>query len=187
MPATLEEFAVLALLIAPGFVFWRLVGASVPRVFISQAHTVLTALLWSLFIHTLLSPYSLVMASRIAGQWQALQQLVAVPSVSIDWAVVVWLVLVIYVVSAALAWIISLVWQASWAQPILENFGLSLVQNTPTAWDWFFLSQSTGCWVIAEMKDGSRVGGEFGTSSFTSVSPHGSDLYLEAEYEVDQN
>ena len=72
-------------------------------------------------------------------------------------------------------------------QKQLRWFGLSQVELTGKAWDWFFLSRNKGCWVIVEFVDGTLVGGEFGESSFASLSPHKEDLYLESCYHVDEN
>lgn len=87
----------------------------------------------------------------------------------------------------AVAFVVSSLWSASCLQGALGKFGLSLVQRTPKAWDRFFLTQSEGCWVVAEMDDGALVGGEFGQGSFASLSPHNEDLYLESAYFVDKD
>lgn len=44
-----------------------------------------------------------------------------------------------------------------------------------------------GCWIVAEMDDGSLVGGEYGAGSFVSLSPHRADLFLEKEYYLDED
>ena len=69
----------------------------------------------------------------------------------------------------------------------LAKLGMSVAQTIPTAWDWVFLSQTDGCWIVAEMDDGSLVGGEYGAASFVSLSPHRTDMFLEKEYYLDED
>lgn len=185
MPATVEAFAILALLVAPGFVCWQFLGSNIPRVFVSDSHSILTSLIWSVIVHAVSSPYTIWMGNSIGSQWNSFSSLRDGDSAAIDWYVFLWLVAVLLVIPAVIALIVSVFWRAKNMQSFLSGINQSQVQKTPEAWDWFFLTQERGCWIVAEFLDGSYVGGEFGQNSFVSVSPHGKDLFLENEYTVD--
>ena len=70
---------------------------------------------------------------------------------------------------------------------------LSFLQNKqvilgqlPTAWDHFF-SRREGCWVIAHLPDGRRIGGLFGSSSYATSYPNEGHLYIEELWDLDAN
>lgn len=56
--------------------------------------------------------------------------------------------------------------------------------ESKTAWDEFFSKASSGCWIIAKLKDGALVGGRFGAQSFASAYPEPGHLYIEELWEV---
>lgn len=57
----------------------------------------------------------------------------------------------------------------------------------PTAKPWdFFFSQGKCCFIIANLKDGSKVGGRYGLHSFSSSFPQVKELYLEQEWIVNE-
>lgn len=53
------------------------------------------------------------------------------------------------------------------------------------AWDHFFRSRQP-CWIVVVLKDGTRIGGYFGTKSFASLHPKSGHLYIEELWPVDQ-
>jgi hypothetical protein len=72
-------------------------------------------------------------------------------------------------------------YQADWPRRTLGRYGFRTLHQVPTAWDYQF-SRLTPYWVIATLKDGSRVYGLFGYHSFASDDPRERDLYLEATF-----
>lgn len=188
MPTTLEAIIILVLLVVPGFLCWQLISSRMPSTFVSDAHSVLTFLFFSTLIHVLASPVTICLSSQIVAFSSSLKSIDANNQVFWDWAVFAWVIFVLFVMPIVVAWFVSWLWKKNRLQWILGKFGLSLVQKTPKAWDWFFLTHNKeGYWVVAEMDDGALVGGEFGGESFSSLSPHKEDLYLESAYYVDEN
>ena len=133
-------------------------------------------------------PVTISLANKIVAFSALLKEVNGQNSVAMDWSIFAWLVTVLFILPVIVAFIISWFWfwRANWSQSFLEKFGLSLVQRTPKAWDWFFLTQKQGCWIIAELDDGTLVGGQYGPESFSSLSPDREDLYLETCYYVDE-
>lgn len=186
MPATIDALVILVLLVVPGFVFARLVRAPMPRALVSGKNFLVRALLFSLVIHAIALPFTMAMSDRISNYFITVAVSGPRQALHVDGLVVIWLAIVLVLLPILLALVASRIWKAKWAQPFLERLGLSLVDMTPRAWDWFFLTQKRGCWIVAELKDGRMIGGEYGESSFASLNPHGNDLYVEAEYYVDE-
>ncbi|MEU3654439.1 DUF6338 family protein [Streptomyces sp. NPDC032161] len=62
----------------------------------------------------------------------------------------------------------------------------SVYRPVPTAWDYAFgaSSDSGPRFVRARLKDGTWVGGWFGTRSYASSHPQEADLYLQASYRM---
>lgn len=61
-----------------------------------------------------------------------------------------------------------------------------ILPRAPSAWDSVFnRAAKSGCWVIIELNDGTRVGGKFGSQSFASGFPNQGELYLEELWELD--
>lgn len=186
MPETLEAVAIVILLVAPGFLCRMFLGAGIPRVFVSEVHFILVALLFSILVHVTALPFTLEIADRIVVFGGALSKVDPEQAVQMDWIVFLWIVCVLFVFPTLLALVLSSLWRARWTQPFLGRLGISQVESTPQAWDWFFLTQEQGCWVVAEAEDGTRVGGEYGANSFVSITPHRKDLFLETIYDVDE-
>ncbi|MFF8032709.1 DUF6338 family protein [Streptomyces sp. NPDC016626] len=62
----------------------------------------------------------------------------------------------------------------------------SVYRPVPTAWDYAFGTGAVGGprFVRARLKDGTWVGGWFGTRSYVSSHPQEADLYLQASYRM---
>lgn len=188
MPVTVEALVIVVLLVAPGLIAARTLRAENPSPFRADRPAIFLALLFSLLVHALLLPFTLALIPDFVAFRASIEQaMVSGTPARLDAGIVFWAAAVLLVVPAAMGWLLSRLWRANWARPLWHRLGLSIVQLTPTAWDWFFLSQRDGCWVVAELADGTVVGGEFGTNSFASLSPNDKDLYLEKEYYVDED
>ena len=81
------------------------------------------------------------------------------------------------VVPAVLAVITFLIRRSRWATRWLQH-------PMPTAWDFLF-AQRRMLWVLFHLKDGRRIGGYFGRSSFASSHPLEPDIYVENIWHVD--
>ncbi|MFF5427767.1 MULTISPECIES: DUF6338 family protein [unclassified Streptomyces] len=56
-------------------------------------------------------------------------------------------------------------------------------RGTPTAWDHMFRDRG-GCFVRIRLKDGTWVGGWYGTKSYATSYPQGPELFLESAYRM---
>lgn len=187
MPNTIEALIVIVLLVAPGFLAWQVLSARIPSVFRSNTHFFVVSFQLSILVHLFISPLTYIWAGRVVELWQNFNKVSNIGRVEFDWLVFFWLMLVLFVGPIFLAYILSSIWRANWSQSILSIIGLSRVDLTPQAWDWFFLTEEKGCWIVAELNDGTKVGGEFGDNSFVSISPHGRDIFLEKLYEITED
>ena len=183
MPTTLQAVLILVLFITPGFIAAGVIRRTVSAAFLATQNVAITAGLLGVLVHFIALPATLQILDEVRSLYLILDGKIESGGVSL--LAYVWLFGVLFVLPVIIAKMITTVWRSKWAQPVLSSIGYSLVNLTPHAWDWFFLTQQRGCWVIAEMVDGSRVGGVFGTESFASLSPDAPDLYLEEVYSVD--
>ena len=187
MPGSVEALILIIFLVAPGFLAWQVLGAKIPRVFRSNAHFFVVSLQLSILVHVLVSPLTYYWSERIVAFWQNIANIPNANRVEFDWLVFFWVFVVLFFGPIVLAYLLSWIWRAEWSQNTLGKIGLSRVNLTPHAWDWFFLTQEKGCWIVAELDNGSKVGGEFGTNSFVSIAPHGRDVFLEKLYEITED
>ena len=68
----------------------------------------------------------------------------------------------------------------------LDFFLNNAPHPTPKAWDFIFKKRQT-FWVIVELNDGSKIGGLYGSNSFTSNYPESEQIYLEEKWVLDGN
>jgi len=65
-----------------------------------------------------------------------------------------------------------------WVDAQLDKTGSRYVDRTPSAWDYAVRDRRTK-WVRVYLRDGSVIGGWFGTDSFASLYSPRKDIYLE--------
>ncbi len=65
-------------------------------------------------------------------------------------------------------------------------FSKFLINPTKSAWDSFF-SKKESYYVIVNLKNGKKVGGKYGLNSYSSAFPHTNEIYLEEEWELNEN
>jgi len=65
----------------------------------------------------------------------------------------------------------------------LNWLGLPTLHHIPQAWDWHF-SQGKPYWILARLRDGSKVYGLFHQNSFAASDLENRDLYLEAQFRL---
>lgn len=60
----------------------------------------------------------------------------------------------------------------------------ALLAPDPTAWDQLFRTSKKAMWVVAYMKDGTRLAGIYGEGSGASSYPEPQDIYLQKRFAV---
>lgn len=107
-------------------------------------------------------------------------------------AAYVWTLLVFLIYPALLGTCLGVIAQKrliesifSWLTQLIR-LNVSLVDPTPTAWDWRF-SRLAECFVIIKLKDGSTIYGRAGLRSFVSSDPNERDIYIEPIYTLAEN
>jgi hypothetical protein len=187
VPATLESLLIIFFIITPGFVCWQLTAARVSSAITSDVHTVIVSLIFSLIIQSIMFPWMVKLIPDFYLLKKDIDGVSQSGALVPNWSLFLWLLSALFFVPIVMAFLLSWIWKARWSQSVLGKFGLSNVQKTPQAWDWFFLTQKQGCWVVAELDDGVLVGGVYGQSSFASLTPHQHDLYIEDAYHIDED
>lgn len=78
------------------------------------------------------------------------------------------------------------------AWPYLANRALNwaaaknwILRRPKSAWDEFF-SRRQGCWIIAHLKDGRRIGGYYGAKSYATLYPQSGHIYIEELWLLDE-
>lgn len=187
MPATLEAVLVLLVLVVPGFVAARLFKSPLPNALVTERQFIVLTVFLGILVHLIALPFTIRVWPEVADLRSALALTEGGATPSLSLTVLAWCLAILILVPLLVALFTSSIWRWQPVQPLLDRFGLSLVEMTPQAWDWFFLTQRRGCWIVAELDDGRLIGGVFGEGSFASLSPYAHDLYLEREYYVDES
>jgi len=99
------------------------------------------------------------------------------------WAGVIWL-LIILVSPLILGFIWVLARKFHISEKITRFFGIHSINPIPTSWDYKFSNISPTTWILVTLKDGSVVGGYFGSKSFASSETNYRDLFIEKVYKV---
>lgn len=133
--------------------------------------------------------------------------LTAITFSSINYAMFVWLVLIItrpgfystHEITAIICWLFILL-----VAPVLEGFLFVRLTNSetgqklfrflkprnvrliPTAWDFIF-SQEKPAWVLITLVDDTMIGGYYGADSYATSFPHEQELYIEAVWHLGEN
>jgi hypothetical protein len=66
-----------------------------------------------------------------------------------------------------------------------QFFAKYILQLPPTAWDYVF-RQKRGFWIIVHLKNGKKIGGIYGLSSYASAYPEEKELYLQEVWKLDK-
>lgn len=172
-PSTVQQLIFLVLLVLPGLVYqflrerWR---GPVPGEQ-NLSERILRAMTASIALDAI---YAIAVGPQLAdlvrgeGGWAS--ALAQHPREAGIWALVLFLAIPA-AAAAALSW--------------LERRRMgSAVKPIPTAWD-YMLSRSSGArFVRARLKDGTWVGGWYGSRSYASGYPNNSDMYLQWAYQM---
>ena len=186
MPTTVEALLVFVFVVVPGYVTLRVSTSRAPSTAPSGLELVLISLFYGLLVHAvlILSGYTDNVIDTLGRVFSDPRGIFHEENRS---TTIHWLIVVFGVAPLGLGAAIAGLREIEFVQFVLSYFGMSRVQKTPTAWDWFYLSQKDGCWVIAEYEDGTKIAGVYGTSSFASLTPYSRDLYLERGYSVEND
>ncbi len=188
MPTTLEAVLILIFLLVPGFLALQMIKAPLPSTMLPQTHLLILVLLLSVLSHMLAVPLTFPLMADRVGEFSAESGNIMLGSiVRFDWILFIWMIVMVLAWPIFVGWSVGKLLRWGRLQRFWGFFGISLVKLTPNGWDWFFLTQGQGCWVIAETEKGRFVGGEFGTESFVSVAPHRKDIFIEREYYIDED
>ncbi len=132
--------------------------------------------------------------------------LTAITFSSINYAMFVWLVLIItkpgfystHEFTAILCWLFLLL-----VAPVLEGLLFVRLANSetgqklfrflkprnvrliPTAWDYVF-SQEKPAWVLITLVDGAMIGGYYGANSYATSFPYEQELFIEAVWRLSE-
>ncbi len=104
----------------------------------------------------------------------------------------IWSLLIFLIYPALLGTCLGVIAQRRLVESIFlrltQRIGLkvTLVDPTPTAWDWKF-SQLAESFVIIKLKDGSTIYGRAGRKSFVSSDPNERDIYIQPIYTLADN
>jgi len=179
MPTT-TGLVLLAIFVTPGFIFRLVLGRNALSMPESDLRFLVRSLVDSLFIHAIsvwwsLGIYRIWTSDQIGPRFDEL---------------VVWAVTVLLVAPFLLgyAWSKFLEWR--YVQPLLSQLGLSWGDRLIFSWDWM-AAKREGYWLVAEFKDGKKVGGRYEFNSRMSLTtwldhtPR--DLFIEELYEVNED
>ena len=90
-----------------------------------------------------------------------------------------WATLQYAFVPAILGWALAYAAQKGWEYEAAKKLRLQFSHHIPAAWDFTFSTMVEGTYILVTLKDGSRVGGLMGPSSFASSSKDERDLLIE--------
>ncbi len=131
---------------------------------------------FGLFLHTLVFPFG----TRFVVGWYDEGR------IEEHWlASYIWFVFTIFLWPIVVGIVLGKLIKMEWVDAQLDKVGLSHVDRTPSAWDWTIdLRESR--WVRVHLRDGSTIGGFYGTSSFASLHTSQRDIYLEQVWFLDE-
>jgi len=81
------------------------------------------------------------------------------------------------------AMILSAVWLFFRKREFVKRY---ILCQDPTAWDYYF-SYRQPCFILVHLKNGSLIGGYFGSRSFASAYPDKRSLFIEKVIQIDEN
>jgi Family of unknown function (DUF6338) len=99
-----------------------------------------------------------------------------------SWA---WAILHYFAAPLLIGWAVAFVMQKGWDYRVAKLLKLEFFHHIPAAWDFKFSNVKENTYVLATLKDGSRVGGVMSGDSFASSSKEERDLLIGEVWEVD--
>jgi hypothetical protein len=141
--------------------------------------------------------YDLLIAGEKREFTKSIFQVIAFST--LNFVVLSWLILINYkcvtyenhlfcfVLSVALVFLIfPAIWSILWVWLIRQKWmAKKIVHPVKRPWDWFF-GKKESVWVIVTLKDGRKIGGIYGGSSYVSSYPLPEQIYLEVIWKLDE-
>ncbi len=170
---TFDALVLTILFAVPGFIWWWVHGALVPRRPTDVQVRLLGFLALSCVNNAIWSPLlAFVFATGFFGQHP------------IGAAAILIIPTLLSPIAAGL--LTGRAYQREWPARCFARFGLGTVHQIPTAWDYQF-SRQLPFWIVVTLKDNSRVFGLFHAHSFAGDDPAERDLYIERVYAPDEH
>jgi len=172
MPQSLNAVVVIILFIIPGFITDRIIALTIPRAKRDSTEIILTAITFSCINYAIFSWLILLMIFK------------GFPSRYETWFIFSWLGILLIgpiIEGFAFNWLVN-------SKLYRKLFGLLKLKNIqliPKSWDYHF-GKEEPCWILLTLKDGTKIGGFFGSDSFASSFPAEEDLYIEELWEIDE-
>lgn len=96
------------------------------------------------------------------------------------------ILLIIFIVSVVIAFIISIISNKGWIRTVLQKMGIHTAHVVPTAWDYQFKKEEPR-YLTVYLQDGGIVFGYWGSESFASSIRENKDLFLEKIFDVNED
>jgi hypothetical protein len=178
VPTTIEALVIVALVLAPDFIFTQIARRVIAHI---QEPTDVRFLLTIISTGTAYHAFMFPWTSRILDYY------LAVKLPGHRWEVFCWSVLTVFIVPLALGILVGRMSLWGWVERLLDQIGLGYLDRMPSAWD-FVMHQQEPRYVRIHLKDGMGVvGGVFANQSFGSLDRGRGDLYLEQAWYLDDD
>ena len=188
VPSTIQALIILALVLAPGYVFTRTIARVTSEVEEPpDLRFLVTVTIWGLVIHGLLLlvsdwlpwwPRWIPQSQEILNYYSTKLLLTRAEDVAL-WALFS-LALIPWALGQLTARIVGIEWID---KNIMDRLDLSIVQRTPTAWQ-YVINKEESAYALVFLKDGRVIGGCYTKNSFASANPKHGDLYLETRCQL---
>jgi hypothetical protein len=176
MPTTLEALVIVALVLAPGYVFSLFAGEVIA--FARREQTDTSALLPTItcgtIVHAVLSPWTLRVLDYYRSDTLSAH----------DGELVLWGTSLVLVIPALLGVATGQVSNIDMVDQLLDKIGLGYIDRMPSAWD-YVLRKEEPAFVRVYMTNGQLIAGAFSSQSFASTTPGRADICLEEAWEKD--
>jgi hypothetical protein len=172
MPQSFSAVVVIILFIIPGFITDRIIGLTIPKAKRESTEIILTAITFSCINYAIFSWLILLMIFK------------GFPSRYQTWFIFSWLgILLLGPIFEGLTfnWLVN----AELYRKLFNLLRLKNIRLIPKSWDYKF-GKEEPCWILMTLKDGTKIGGFFGSDSFASSFPAEEDLYIEELWEIDE-
>jgi hypothetical protein len=162
----IENIVILTVFFVPGFIYLKAY-----RLFIAETNTDFSKDLYEAigfsFLNAIVFAYPIFLIHKI--------KLIE------NHSLLYFLILLLIVILAPLivAYIFSIISRKKW-------FGKFMINPTKSAWDSFF-SKRESYYVIVTLKNGKKIGGKYGINSFSSTFPNPKEIYLEEQWQLNEN
>jgi hypothetical protein len=177
MPTSIEALLIVALVLAPGYVFTQVIRRVLAYIAEpTDARFFLTIITMGIIIHAIMSPWS----SRIMDDYLAR----TLPQNR--WEVFAWALTTILFLPLILGEVLGKLIAIRWVDSVVRFAGFGIIDRMPSAWD-FIMRQRRPAYVRIHTKDGKvLIAGIYDEKSFVSLATGRTDIYLEQCWQLDE-